>query len=586
MHIIGLDFETYYDADYSLTKLPTHQYVRDERFRCLGCGFQLGLNAEPVYVEDVNRVSEILDRIPWDDTALVCHNAQFDGTILWERFGQKRPARWLDTQLLARWAIAQGHLDPDQRVSLAKLAPLVGMEKGDTFAAVSAGGKMLAHYGANDVRIMMALLKYFLALKPPKEELAYMDMHVRMATEPVLSIDRPLLEGAAVQTPDQARLHKLLRQDATFRQVLEARGIEVEYKTTPKGNLKAAFAKSDPFMQDLLNHEDPEIVELAELRLSAQSNIVRTRAQRLLDVGEPLPVPLIYWGAHTGRASGAGKINPQNLPNKGPLRQAIMAPPGYSLVVGDSRQIEARVIGWLAEDANLLDTFRASDPYREFAGRYMYQCDPEEITHEQRKVGKAGVLGLGFGQGATGFSNHCARNGVSIDEATAEAAVQAYRRAFPRVPEYWRHLEREVQTRDEIVLLSGRRLTYPGLHWGLDDDGRRQMFFKRHMIFSKGRKGQRQSVKVWPGLLAENASQATARDVVFWQVWQFAESGVGTWQVVWMTHDEVVAVVPDEAAEDCAECLLHSLRQVPPWANGLPTDGEVHIVKRYGEVKG
>lgn len=584
--IIGIDFETYYDADYSLTKMPTHQYVRDPRFRCLGCGFQFGVDARPLYVSDIGKVRAILDRIPWDRVSVVCHNAQFDGTILWERFGRKAPARWLDTQLMARWAIAQGHLDPNQGVSLAKLAPLVEMEKGDTRAAVDAGGDALAQYGTNDVRIMMALLGYFQSLDIPEEELVYMDMHVRMATQPVLDLDTALLAQAATQTEEQRRLHELLRKDANFKRVLEARGVEVEYKTTPKGRSKPAFAKADAFMRDLLNHEDPEIAELAELRLSAQSNIVRTRARRMLDVGDPLPVPLLYYAAHTGRSGGRDKLNPQNLPTKGPLRQAVMAPEGHSLVVGDSRQVEARVLGWRAGDENLLDTFKSTSPYRTFAGLYMYNCPPEDVTPEQYKVGKAGVLGLGFGQGVNGFINHCARSGVTVDAATAERAVQAYRQAFSRVPLWWREVERRIQEEGEIRLPSGRKLTYPGLHWGTDDEGRRQAYFDRHMIFSKARKGQRQRVKVWHGLLVENDTQAVARDVVFWQARRFAESGVGTWQVVWMTHDEVVAVVPDEAAEDCAECLLHSLRQVPPWAKGLPTDGEVHIVKRYGEVKG
>lgn len=584
MEIIGLDFETHYDSDYSLSKMPTHQYIRDPRFRCLGCGFQFGLAGQPFYVEGAGAVQNTLDRIPWDRATVVCHNAAFDGSVLFERFGQRSPALWLDTQLMARWAVAQGKLPPEQTVSLAALAPLVGMAKGDTRAAVDAGGQALADYGTQDVRIMMALLRKFLAFGIPEEELAYMDMHIRMATEPVLRLDRELLQQATVQAPSQAALHALLRKDANFVRVLDALGVPVEYKVTPKGKRKPALAKTDAFMQSLVAHEDPGIAQVAELRLSAQSNILRTRAQRFLDIGEPLPVPLIYYGAHTGRASGT-EINPQNLPRKGPLRMSVMAPEGCTLVVGDSRQIEARLVGWQAGDAALMETFESSDPYRMFAGRYMFGCDPADVTPEQRQIGKAGVLGLGYGQGVDGFVAHCLRNKLVIDRPMAQAAVDAYRNGFAMVPRWWKQLIRQVQAEGALTLPTGRKLLYPGLAWETDEEGRPQMFYRRPLIFSKGRKGERQAGKIWHGALAENLTQAVARDVVFWQVWQFAREWAGRARVVWMTHDEAVVVAQEADAAEASARLLHWLRTPPPWAEGLRTDGEVHVAQRYGEAK-
>lgn len=584
MKIIGLDMETHFDSEYSLSKMPTHQYVRDPRFRCLGCGFQFGLEGDPFYVSGHDAVEAVLDRIDWGRTAVVCHNALFDGTVLWERFDQRSPALWLDTQMMARWAVAQGHLSPDQTVSLAALAPLVGMAKGDTRAAVDAGGQTLADYGVQDVRIMMALLRRFLALGIPEDELSYMDLHVRMATEPVLCLDRELLRQATVQAPAQATLHALLRKDANFTRVLAALGVPVEYKTTPKGQRRPALAKTDPFLQSLLAHDDPAVAEVAELRLSAQSNILRTRAQRFLDIGEPLPVPLIYYGAHTGRASGT-EINPQNLPRTGPLRQSVLAPPGTLLVVGDSRQIEARLVGALSGDAALMETFEASDPYRTFAGRYMFGCDPADVTPEQRQIGKAGVLGLGYGQGAEGFRVHCLRSRLVIDERTAQAAVDAYRNGFPAVPRWWRRLLHTVQTEGALTLPSGRRLLYPGLEWTADEDGRPQLIYRRPLIFSKARKGERQIGKIWGGACAENFTQAVARDVVFWQVLQLAREWRGRARVVWTTHDEAVVVAPEADAPEIGERLLHWLRTSPPWIAGLRTDGAVKIAKRYGEAK-
>lgn len=578
MDIVVIDFETFWDKDYTLSKMPTMQYVRDRRFRVLGCGLQFltGSDRSPIFASSENEVKSLLGAVPWSRTVAVAHNAQFDGAILSEHYGI-RPARWIDTQLLARWAIAQGHLPPDQTTSLAALAPVVGMTKGDTQSATDAGGRVLADYGLNDIRITAALFRRLMSFRPPAEELAYMDLHVRMATEPVLMLDKPLLERTATQTVENAEVHRLLRKDKNFIKVLEKLGVEVEYKTTPTGRQKPAFARTDAFMKSLLEHEDPDVAKYAELRLSAQSNILRTRAQRMLDIGEPFPVPLNYYGAHTGRSSGADRLNMQNLPRKGPLRQSLMAPDGYRLVVGDSKQVEARVVGWLAGDENLLNLFKSADPYRVFGGRYIYLTDPEALTSEQRRIAKSAVLGLGFGQSDTGFARYCSANGVQVDPKIAMAAVTAYQTGFFRVPMLWKRLEREVRANGRLVTPAGRAITYPGLRW---ED--RQLMFTRHAIFSRGREGHREEAKLWHGAITENLVQATARDVVFWQALQFMREG---FRVVHLVHDEIVAVVPEVQAKEAAERMLYWLRQAPPWAEGLPVDGEVGTGTRYSDAK-
>jgi DNA polymerase I-like protein with 3'-5' exonuclease and polymerase domains len=72
-----------------------------------------------------------------------------------------------------------------------------------------------------------------------------------------------------------------------------------------------------------------------------------------------LPVPLNYYGAHTGRwsASKGSGLNLQNLKRGSFLRKSIMAPDGYTLVVCDLSQIEPRVLAWLADYEALLNIF-------------------------------------------------------------------------------------------------------------------------------------------------------------------------------------------------------------------------------------
>lgn len=604
MIIVGLDFESWYSSEYSLSTMPTHAYIRDDRWRCLGCGFQFGDEA-PFYVEDPAPVLRKIDAYGWERVTLVAHNASFDGSVLWERFGKRRPGMWLDTSLIARWMIAMGKLPPEQGAGLPALAPLVGMRKGNTWDAVHGGGQGLADYGTEDVRIMMALLRLFMKHEPPADELMYMDMHIRMQTEPQLITDPDLLAEAALITPQQERLGQILRKDANMVRLLEAHGIDVEYKTTPKGKRKPALAKTDRFMQELLAHPDPDVAELASLRKDAGSNLTRTRALTLQRVGNPLPFPVLYYGAHTGRGSGAGSsdegrsaggYNMQNMPAGGILRRAISAPNGGKLVVGDSGQIEARTVGWRAGDERLLEVFRQSDAdpnpardaYRRFGGQYMYHLKPEDLTNEQRQISKAGLLGLGFGQGWRGLINSArSKAGLIIPEDDARRAVKAYREGFKRVPQWWRRLMRWAREDGYIELPDGRRITYPDLREEDVEDAEgnvsREFVFDRPVIFSKGPRGKRQTVKVWHGLVCENDTQATARSVVFWQALQMRKDGV---PVLGMSHDEVISHAASEAeATDVAECMNYWFRQVPPWAEGLPTRGGVNIGDNYAECK-
>ena len=49
MDIITLDFETYYDQDYSLFKMTTEEYVRDPRFQIIGLSVKVN-NGETAWL--------------------------------------------------------------------------------------------------------------------------------------------------------------------------------------------------------------------------------------------------------------------------------------------------------------------------------------------------------------------------------------------------------------------------------------------------------------------------------------------------------------------------------------------------------
>lgn len=585
MNIVVIDYETYYDSDYSLTKMPTAQYIRDPRFKALGLAVAAGARAgsliqfEPAqWHTDARAASLVLDQ----DAVWVAHNAQFDGAIAWYHYGV-RPKFWLDTQLMARYCVSQGILPADASVSLAALAEHFGLEaKGDTAAAVAAGGEVLAEYATHDIDLSIEVLRRLLPHVPPFE-LRLMDLHVRMATEPVLDLCDEELQGEIESATLDPKLRKAVGSNNTFAELLRRLDIEPGTKISPTtGKETYAFAKTDEFMRELQLDPRPVVRALAEARLASKSNLRHTRAARFQALGAPMPVPLLYYGAHTGRSSGLDRLNLQNLPSRvGRLRHALQAPPGHTLVVGDSSQVEVRVLAWRARDEALLQIIRDKDAgigpdvYAAFAADNLYGKPWQEVTKQERDMGKPPVLACGFGMSEAGLVAYAANMGLAMDERMARQAVQGYRRRFPGVVAWWDESMQEIRESGRQALPSGRLLTYPDLrHEGRD------LVFERHRIFSRGRVGHRQKVRLWHGLAVENDTQAVARDVVMWQALQLERQ----YKIVLLVHDEIVLCVPEAQAEQAQSDLLQALCTAPPWAQGLPLQGEVFIVCRYGDA--
>ena len=575
---IVIDFETHYEGGYSLKHLPPAQYLRDPRFAVLGAA--IALPGKPARYLTGATLTRALQAIPWHNVRLVAHNAAFDAAILHMHYGH-RPAAYACTMLQARYLIANGSLDARLSTSLESLAPLVGMAKGNLEEATAEGE--LAAYAALDAEICRALHEAH-APRIPAAELDYMDMHVRMAAEPVLELDQNRLSKIANSEKSLEKLFPIVRKDDTFAAALATLGVTPVFKTTNKGTYKLATAKTDGWLQSLDNHADPKVRLLASVRRKASSTIERSRAQRFLDVGAPLPVPLLYYAAHTGRSGGQDKINLQNLPRKDGLRQCIIAPPGHKLVIVDSAQIEVRVLAWLAGQEDLLEDFRqGKDPYVSFA-TVLYGVQPDQVSKDQRQVAKAAVLALGFGQGVNGFVGYCEQFGIPMDEETAARIVSTYRRTYREISGgdmppyrsrygYWWQCERQVKENGFTELPSGRKLTYPDLRIG--EDG---LEYRRHTIFAKAK--SEGHTQLWHGKCVENSIQACARDVVFHQTRRLHRAG---WRVVLMVHDEAVLCVPEDRAEEALAAAEVSFGSTPPWAPGLPTKGEGSIVERYGK---
>ena len=129
-----------------------------------------------------------------------------------------------------------------------------------------------------------------------------------------------------------------------------------------------AFAKTDEDFKALAeDHHNETVRLLVSARLGVKATLEETRAERFIGIAKrgAFPVPLRYYGAHSGRWSGQDSVNLQNLPSRGPnagrIKQSILAPEGYVVIDSDSSQIEARTLAWLAGQTDLVEAFEKNN---------------------------------------------------------------------------------------------------------------------------------------------------------------------------------------------------------------------------------
>ena len=575
MRTIYFDFETFYDAKakYSLKHMTVQQYVRDPRFKVLGMSVAEG-SGETRWLEGHPACQEFFDSLPREGVMLVAHNATFDATVAYRIFGYEAE-KYCCTMFMARYLISQGVIDHTSGTALKDLAPLVGDAKLNLDTALEEG--TLDTYAIKDTEICRAFYEAYQSLVPAEEK-QYIDMHVKMSAIPQFALDEEQLREVTTVDEKRKEMYPAVRKDETLIKALEDRGVTVQYKRMKLGE-KPCFAKSDEFMQSLVKHADPVVRYLAELRLESKSTCAVSKAQRFLDCGSPMSCPITYYGAFTGRSAGSDSMNVQNMPRGSKVRTSLMAKPGKKLIIIDSSQIEVRTLGFLAGDQSILDIFRrGGDIYREFAGNNLYNKKPEDVTKDERQVAKAAVLALGFGQGVQGFIAYAERMGIKITEEEAQHAVTIYRQSFPKITGgrakrggYWQSAWEQVLLNGYSVLPSGRKLMYPNMTREGDE-----IYYDRHSIFAKV-KGR---TKLWPGLVIENLTQATARDIIFAQVASVLNKYPEV-DLCLMVHDESIFSVPEHMAQEVYEFADQAFKTPPAWAQGMPLNGEGHISDRY-----
>jgi DNA polymerase bacteriophage-type len=302
------------------------------------------------------------------------------------------------------------------------------------------------------------------------------------------------------------------------------------------------------------------------------------------------------------------------------VRPALVAAPGKTFVWSDWNAIEARITPWLAASEGaerVLDIFRANDrdPTRPdnyvIAAADVFHKDVRAITRSERQIGKVVILACQYSGAVGALMSMALSYRIHLDAVEARRIVDAWRAANLWAREFWDALWGAAMNAWEIpgrittagqlafvfrddylggtlfmALPSGRLLTYPRPRWRdvdvLDRNGnptgekRTELSFRR----AHGR------AKLWVGTLAENATSATAADILRATVTRIETNPtLGFMPIRMTTHDEIVCEIDATRAEEAKAILRREMLTLPDWAKGLPLQSEEQTCSRYSKSK-
>ena len=599
---LTVDFESYYDKDISLTNLSPEAYIKT----------LLDLNKTPylvsLYSPDFNYCGA-LDKAPWDQVShkvIGAHNSRFDSTVFIEC--QKCglipvtciPKNWVCTADLSVYNQA-----PRSLAGAAKY--LLGIEvskdlrksmKGVEFSSLSPEKQeAMRQYCLQDAKLCYQLAEKYLPTWPESEqEISRINREIGMYGVQLDEeyIDKSIKKLHQIKFDAEKKLPwrddpnadtVVLSTKAVAKLCAEA-GISMPSRLDDDGQKKDTLAQGEPEVVAWEAEYGKKYPWVAAMRDYRKANILLKKLQTMQrhSVNGILYFSLKYFGAHTGRFSGEGGMNMQNLPGRKEsfvsLRHAIVARPGKELCVIDWCQIEPRILRWAVKDQEALDLLaKGISIYEAYAIQHFGWANKGTLLKKENPalygLAKAAVLGAGYGCGPTKYKV-VAKNMADIDLSEEEAAHQVtlFRQQNPKVVALWNNFSFKAKLSAShhhdftVALPSGRKLHYfkPSLVNGLTAC---TALDHKKVSFLHG------------GLLTENYVQAVARDVFTLGLTRLAYYG---YQNLFHVHDEYVLELEKVGTthESDEKRLRDILSGDIPWLPNCPLDVEFKWRSRYG----
>lgn len=466
-------------------------------------------------------------------------------------------------------------------------------------------------YNAQDVETERAIRKALEKYPLPEQEweLYALDQQIN---DRGVRVDKKLVKNA-------------IAVDAVFAQAACQRAKELTGLENPGSvnQLKAWLADQDMPMESLARkivqekaaQTDGIVVKLLNLRLELSKTSVKkyeAMARCVCRDGRVHGLLQFYGANRTGRWAGR-LVQAQNLPqNHLPdlelardivkigdeklldtlyasvpgtlselIRTAFIPKDGCRFLVSDFSAIEARVLAWLASEEWVLEEFRGKGKIYEATASRMFHIPQESIVkgnpnYEYRQKGKQATLSCGYGGGVGALK----AMGAKMPEKEMQPLVDAWRAANPNIVAFWGALDRAARTvirrktsarvgkvilywQDDKMFMrlpSGRNLCYQSPHFTENRFGSDAIGY-----YAPNAAGQMVVQEAFGGKLAENATQAIARDILAHALLTLEKNG---YPVIFHVHDEAVIEMPIGQGSLEEACRLMAI--APDWAKDLP----------------
>jgi DNA polymerase I len=487
---------------------------------------------------------------------LVGQNAKYDYKVM-RRWGVRMSNIHFDT-MVAAWVLEsdEGAYGLD-RMAERRLgfrtkpyAELVG--KGQTLEELPI--QDVADYSGEDADLTLRMYR-LLAPELAREGLADIFSQVEMPLVEVLA--EMELAGIRILSPElaaysremetglarlEAEIHSLCGRKFNINSTKQLQEILFTWrKLTPVRKTKTGYS-TDMDVLEILAAQDPVPEKiLAHRKLSKlKSTYVDALPLLVNEATGRLHTHYVQTGAATGRLSSKDP-NLQNIPIREEegrrIRAAFVPAPGMRFISADYAQIELAILAHLSRDPILLEAFREGKDIHRQTAALIFSVKEDQVTPEQRRVGKTINFGVVYGMSAFGLAQ-----GLKISRADAARFIATYFERFQGVDKFLKQTIRGAEETGFVRTLFGRRRRIGAIN-------------------SRNRTEKTAAERV----AVNSPIQGTAADIVKMAMvklfHRLPAEGL-TARILLQVHDEIILEAPEEETERVERCVREVMENV------------------------
>lgn len=648
MRFLVLDYETFSESD--LKSKGAYEYSKHPSTEVLCAAWALGEKHELKTAsvsswrtwEDPSIPDELATALADPEVFLIGHNAYFEQVITKNVLGLDiGPSRWICTASLASaLALPRSLGDACKCLGLEMQKDTVGrslmlkwckprkptQKDPNTRQSSVAEYDRLVEYCESDIKAEVALFLRLPSLNTLERQIWQLDQEINLRG---FKIDRDFVSVILEALSEQTEIFRSQTQELTLGIVDSFYQRDRTLQFLKAEGTDLPDLSRDTVSKALKGEHSTVAKRILEIRKSV-SKTSTAKYQSFFDRSESdgrIRDHMLYWGASTGRWSGSG-VQVQNFPRgilhhrviphiremffekdfdgielvcgdvmeaaSSCLRSVIIpSTPKHKLFCADYASIEVRVLFWVANHIKGLKAFEENrDLYKEMAA-VVFRTDYEKINKDQRQLGKAIILGSGYGMGHVKFKSTCERQGIQIDEDLAQLSIAAYREAHKPVAKLWYAIENAalaaVRERSKKFVMnktswwcqddflwcqlpSGRRLAYyqPEIKDKMTPFGEKRPALYHFSVNPVTR--QWESAHTYGAKLVENIVQGISRDTMAEAMLRVEKAG---YPVLFSVHDEILS--ESDRSDASLEEFEDLVSEIPEWGIGIPlaTEGWV-----------